>query len=76
MNNFWKDNDLGWSQSDLDQKYSNNQLCSSQIDMEHVCLQFSQEKNTMIVGKQVKDCWGKNEGVGKMKKGETGFPHS
>ena len=22
----------------------------------------------MVEGKQVKDCWGKNEGVGKMKK--------
>ena len=27
----------------------------------------------MVAGKQVKDCWGKNEGVGKMKKGEYGF---
>ena len=24
-------------------------------------------KNTMVVGKQVKDCWGKNEGLGKMR---------
>ena len=30
----------------------------------------------MVVGKQVKDCWGKNEGLGKMKKGENGFPPS
>ena len=30
----------------------------------------------MVEGKQVKDCWGKNEGVGKMKKMENGFTHS
>ena len=28
----------------------------------------------MVVGKQVKDCWGKNEGVGKMKKERMVFP--
>ena len=30
----------------------------------------------MVVGKQVKDCWGKNEGVERMKKGENGFSPS
>ena len=28
----------------------------------------------MVVGKQVKDCWGENEGMGKMKKGEWFSP--
>ena len=28
----------------------------------------------MVVGKQLKDCWGKNEGVGKMKEVEWVSP--
>ena len=31
-------------------------------------------ENSMVLGKQVKDYWGKNEGLGKMKKGENDFP--
>ena len=37
---------------------------------------FLTENSMVVVGKQVKDCWGKNEGLGKMNKREDGFPPS
>ena len=33
-------------------------------------------ENSMVVEKQLKDCWGKNEGLGKMKKGRKWFSRS